>query len=98
MLKSIKEWTSYVEPTCDKAFMDRFNIYTKNFKYYVFFMNEFDNNQKHRWSDPFIEWIEENYPELKPRVDYTGYNSGDGNIIFMFKDASNAMAFKLRWT
>jgi len=95
MLKTIEEWNDHFDNQLGHHARVRysFNKSIKTLKHYVFI----NPSSVVDWSNQYIQWMYENYPDIKHGPEYVGYYSG-GEVIFMFNNKEIAMAFKLRWS
>lgn len=95
MLKTIEEWNDHFDNKIGDYTRIKysFNKSMETLKYYVFINGAIGIY----WSKRYIEWMDENYPDIEHgSTGYMGYCS-DSEIIFMFNNEEAAIAFKLRW-
>jgi len=100
MLKTIEEWNYQFDHAIgDYDYLKwHFNKNSEEFKFHVFFKPTFNKVDHDSWLDQYVEWMKENYPDIKKELDYTGFCAGFESVVFMFDSEEVAIAFKLRWS
>lgn len=97
MLKNLEQWREYLNRRSNDNIEEvkrQFNEACEKYDYFVFLSNKYKDNSE-EWSNPYVEWIEQNFPGY---TNFMGFNSGSGSIVFMGNNPEIMLALKLKWS